>query len=784
MRIGLILSVVLAGFPVGLVALAGSPLPSRLPTGVDLQAWAANPFAAPFLPGLLAAIAWFSWAFAAVLSLKIAARSAHRLSRLAQYLPGPLQGLAATLLGAAAVTATYAPAAAAPPATATATGPTLLTGTITDRAPTAGHADPTCTVHRGDTLSKIAKQRLGDPDRWPTIFKLNRGKRFPTVGGRLTNPDVIFPGWKLKMPANATPPASDTCTGPAAAPTHRPSPKPSRPADSGNTVTTPVPATAAPQAAPQTNNQTGPAVTLGIAGLTIAAGCAYAAGLLWRRKRRAAHPGDPTRPASVTLLPTTTPAGRPPTAAASGAATPAASHQPITVRPPDNPATALIGPGAHDAARAALVAVITGSIADTTALTTAATRDALLPDTPLRGGVTVVEDFAAALAALDEEIIRRSRLADDLDDGAPPKPTMLVLTDVPDNAWHGRLATAAREGERLGIDITLLGEWPSGTTLTVTADGATEAGELAVLNAGAAATLLTAAEKTTPKPATVVPMTVEPATVEPVAAPAEHPTTGRVAIRILGRPAILGPDGNPVRGLRSKSLELCVYLVLNRDGAAIDDIMEGIWPDVTVARATDRLSTCVANLRNIIRSGVRGGLPPHDGNRLEPVINTGGRYHLNPDLVDVDWWQILDAHTAAATATDDSTRLDHLREAVTVAGGRAPAADTAYEWIDTDREQARRLLIRLHLQTARLVADDNPQAARTLYETACDYDPMSEELARHAMQAAARLHDADGIRHRREQLHQALAEAGIDADTATDRHAAELLNGLTFSHQR
>ncbi|GAA2697509.1 hypothetical protein GCM10010437_053660 [Actinoplanes palleronii] len=59
--------------------------------------------------------------------------------------------------------------------------------------------------------------------------------------------------------------------------------------------------------------------------------------------------------------------------------------------------------------------------------------------------------------------------------------------------------------------------------------------------------------------------------------------------RVLGRPAILGPDGAPVRGLRTKALEPFVYLVLNRDGAALGDIMEALWRDITLQRATDRL---------------------------------------------------------------------------------------------------------------------------------------------------------------------------------------------------
>jgi len=50
----------------------------------------------------------------------------------------------------------------------------------------------THTVVSGDTLSKIAKQHLGDANAWPRIFEANRDV--------LDNPDRIFPGQVLRIP--------------------------------------------------------------------------------------------------------------------------------------------------------------------------------------------------------------------------------------------------------------------------------------------------------------------------------------------------------------------------------------------------------------------------------------------------------------------------------------------------------------------------------------------------------------------------------------------------------
>jgi nucleoid-associated protein YgaU len=50
----------------------------------------------------------------------------------------------------------------------------------------------TYTVKPGDTLSKIAKEFLGDANAYPEIFNTNKDQ--------LTNPDQIKPGQVLKIP--------------------------------------------------------------------------------------------------------------------------------------------------------------------------------------------------------------------------------------------------------------------------------------------------------------------------------------------------------------------------------------------------------------------------------------------------------------------------------------------------------------------------------------------------------------------------------------------------------
>lgn len=51
-------------------------------------------------------------------------------------------------------------------------------------------------VKNGDFLTKIARERLGDPNRFKDIIELNKDK-YPSL---VKNPDLIYPGWNLVLP--------------------------------------------------------------------------------------------------------------------------------------------------------------------------------------------------------------------------------------------------------------------------------------------------------------------------------------------------------------------------------------------------------------------------------------------------------------------------------------------------------------------------------------------------------------------------------------------------------
>lgn len=50
------------------------------------------------------------------------------------------------------------------------------------------------TVVSGDSLSAIAKRTYGDASKWHAIYDANKDQ--------ISNPDLIHPGQKLRLPAN------------------------------------------------------------------------------------------------------------------------------------------------------------------------------------------------------------------------------------------------------------------------------------------------------------------------------------------------------------------------------------------------------------------------------------------------------------------------------------------------------------------------------------------------------------------------------------------------------
>ena len=207
------------GIPVVLLAIGANPIPDTLPTLDEVVTALTTRDDGTLFLAVITLIAWAAWAFiAAAILLEVLARlrGLH-----APTLPGlsvPQSG-ARALIGAAALLFAAAPLATPAPASATtisatATAPAVATAgqhplhaqaapvMAPAAAPAASSpAAATHTVTQGESLWSIARDRLGDGDRYREIYALNK----TTIGDK---PSFLSTGTVLTLPpAHTTPTA-------------------------------------------------------------------------------------------------------------------------------------------------------------------------------------------------------------------------------------------------------------------------------------------------------------------------------------------------------------------------------------------------------------------------------------------------------------------------------------------------------------------------------------------------------------------------------------------------
>lgn len=844
--------VLLAGPPWLLWQAFGSPL-TLASSWWATTAWSAGS-AADQKTGLEIALigaGWLAWLVLATLltSSLLAVLRGHRLPR--WRLPMPLHRLVFGLTGSAVVLVTI-PAGAAvagPPAvTAPALGAALTTGPVAHPAAPPAHAAPAShlqpsapetrprpaaspptpqgeaasgahvpgdlvtvsversrydyRVRRGDTLSKIAKTWLGDPDRWPEICSLNKHRH--VAGGRkLTDCDLIYPGWNLRLPADAAPPPEAKPRRPSRTPPHPAAPDES--GASGPSATSPAPVSRSPEATSPTDpmppnadsaedkdgHETAGADLVLPGGSVIPWALATAitatAALVWLQRRRRYRPDDGD---DLYELPAPVLAAQHHTRPAI-IATRAEPAQ--TPRLPSG-GVGLVGSGADAAARGLIITALTAGTPTEPAqraevIIDRPTLTALIGDTPMAAWsrLHIVDDLDQALMLLDTHLLRRARILDEhglddidaLRDAVPSEqalPPLLLITHAEEAARSNRARITF--GLTTGLDVItiVLGHWPHGQTTTVSDDGAArlEPGspgpgmQLAVLDIVATRDLLDTVREAQTGEAPLTRRAVQetggpaaPVTLhEPPAAVSGEPPT-KVRLRVLG-PPVVEDITLPGRDLRGRAAELAVYLACHPDGADTETIAEYLVPDVRRRQAKQLIHTNASNLRHVLgRAGgaITGGYLLKRG--------ASARYRLDPTTVAVDLWQMRDLLTRAPLASAPG-RTELLRDACDLY--TAPLAEGCdYEWVEPHREKVRRWGTEAHLLLADDLLEPDPQTASDLLTKAIGLDHYNEELYRKAMQARHALGDADGIRTLLRALTKALADLDAEpADTTTD----------------
>ncbi|MEV8609522.1 BTAD domain-containing putative transcriptional regulator [Amycolatopsis sp. NPDC051373] len=297
-----LLVALLAGLPFALIYGVGWPLPDHVPSLDELEALLLTPMSSTFLLNTLACVAWLLWTVF-VLDVAACALDVVRGARWPQD-SGPVRRVAAALVGTLLIallgrTATAAPASTPSPGhlqshtTSMATAADgRATATDTEATPPAQPVDPGVErvreprngVH--DSLWRIAQRCLGDGDRWPELWALNRGSTQPD-GRILSNPNLLHPGDLLRLPA-AEPTPTPVAPAQPAAPHHL-APTLPNPETGPSPRAVAPPVSAAPVPEIVRTEHSGGAVTWGEGEVFIGLGLATAVSALLMLARRRRH---------------------------------------------------------------------------------------------------------------------------------------------------------------------------------------------------------------------------------------------------------------------------------------------------------------------------------------------------------------------------------------------------------------------------------------------------------------------------------------------------------------
>ncbi len=195
-----LLIVLLVGVPLALAHFVGWPLPRHFPDyDAVLTSVQRTGVRDDSVVKALSIVVWLTWVCLAVGVVVEAIGLARSRPPVQRRSLGSVQRLAGGLVASVALLTGPAAVHGAPPVGSVPLRPTPAAVA----AVSAGqHTVPAAiTVHRGDTLTSLAADALGDPTRWPDLWRENSGRRF----GRVTfdDPNLILPGWDLRLPAPA-----------------------------------------------------------------------------------------------------------------------------------------------------------------------------------------------------------------------------------------------------------------------------------------------------------------------------------------------------------------------------------------------------------------------------------------------------------------------------------------------------------------------------------------------------------------------------------------------------
>ncbi|PDP86477.1 hypothetical protein CQJ94_16605 [Glycomyces fuscus] len=209
----------------------------------------------------------------------------------------------------------------------------------------------------------------------------------------------------------------------------------------------------------------------------------------------------------------------------------------------------------------------------------------------------------------------------------------------------------------------------------------------------------------------------------PPVSPGPESTRPRVGLRLFSEQLAVEVEGQEVPGLRTVGRTLLAYLALHPHGASAEEIAQTCFAAMDSPQAVSARKNAIASIRSSLRAALND--PDH-----HVIVNSGGRYSLDPEIFSVDLWSFSEAYKEARRLSGQP-RADLLREVVNTHSEKL-LNGMEEVWAESARKSCVRVVVESLLVIADEAQDEEGQAA--LLERACAFDEFNEPLYQRIME--------------------------------------------------
>ncbi|MEV5896703.1 hypothetical protein [Nonomuraea fuscirosea] len=806
-----VLLVAVLGFPLLLYKFVGPPFPNGLPSFEQVRDVLTAPDDGTLIIAVLVHLLWGLWAqFTYTVICEVVAKLRGR--HLTPQLPGlrTMHRLAAYLVASATL------AVLVPQASNAATHPPVVAmAPLHPLGQAAGIAaqpeKPIYQVQEGDSLWEIADEQLGEPRRWPEIWKLNADSSQPSEQ-RFTDPNLIQPGWRLELPTDGSEQAGTNSATEQSLGAHTPS-------TSHGSTPSPPPRTDAQGPAESQLTETVELSSGSLVALAYAAGIstAFMANRLYRRRRRV--PPGPGKVVTITADPEPVPevaellrahrrsftAKQRPMPSEGELVRQADSidvpqHVVIGQDPEgedvrldlDGLGVGLVGPGAPDVMRYLLLDLLRQSSNYRTEIIicTELAEDLFgVPGDELGKlavalpGLQVTDSREGAIRQFEETVFLRRRMvlereSSDMNnlrqkDPGEALPAVLLVAESQDPA----AAVTLPPTRALGAGALFLGPWRNGMTCSVTAvcTVLTVEGRGAHVIASARLFHVGVNEAAAHLRQLASPQQSEAPETAPNSGESRPEWAGPALIRlvILGHPTVYVRNREHPVALSWLQLNTLIYLAVHhRTGVTREQLTTALWPD----DSGKDIHNALRHLRNALASASE--YKNTDAKRASFIgastTKDSAAYRLDPQLISVDLWDFEAALEDVKATAGSAEHVTSLAKAADLCTGQLAQGFSA-EWIEDQRYPLTRSQADILTQLADLLAEEEPERALLALERALKLDPDTEETYFRIIGLQLQLGRRDHASRTAELLRQHQRGLGVAGDYQTEQRLGLLL---------